>query len=284
VDLLRAHRRWLRGRFHSGASLHRVGEAAEHRCRHGLGLVEDHRAVPPSLRAAQVRARHGVHAAVVATLGPRDEHKAALDVSRAPSGELAELAHGRPVGVQAVVAHREDAPPATLASLARRSLSRLFLPLQRPARIVQNGASLDEIVLRNVLVNPYTPARTLARFGRAAPLSSLWVVQSVASNSSTPATVLRRLANHREVAIRWTVAGNPSTPGAAVRRLGRSDDAVMRWFLSRHHVVPSHELVEGWRQIERWRCARHTDRMSRSSWIRRASSTWRSESRRLAIH
>ena len=229
-------------------------------------------------------ARHGVHAAVVATLGPCDEHQAVLDVSRTPSGELAALAHGRSVRVQAAVAQREDAPPATLASLARRSFSRLFLPLQRPARIMQNGASLDEIVLRNVLVNPYTPARTLARFGRAAPLLSLWVVQSVASNPSTPGTVLPRLANHREVAIRLTVAGNASTPRVAVRRLARSDDAVMRWFLARHHVVHRMNWWSGWRQIERWRCARHTDRMSRSSWIRRASSTWRSGSRRLAIH
>lgn len=189
-------------------------------------------------------ARHGVDALVVATLGPRDELDAVLDVSRAPSGALAELAHGRSVGVQAAVASREDTAPATLASLARRSFSRLIWPHQRRALIMQSGASLDEIVLRNVLVNPSTPARTLAGFGRAAPSLGLWVVQSVASNPSTPATVLRRLANHNAVAIRWTVAGNASTPAVAVGRLGRSDDAVTRWFLARHHVVPPHVLFE----------------------------------------
>jgi hypothetical protein len=189
-------------------------------------------------------ARHGVDALVVATLGPSVEHDAVLDASRARSDELAELAQGRSVGVQAAVARREDTPPATLASLARRSFSRLFRPHQRPAGIMQNGASLDEIVLRNVLVNPSTPARTLARFGRAAPSLSLWIVQSVASNPSTPATVLRRLADHNAVAIRWTVAGNASTPAVAVGRLARSDDAVTRWFLARHHVVPPHALVE----------------------------------------
>lgn len=182
-------------------------------------------------------ARHGVAGMLVALLGPRDERDAVLAVSRAPSGELAELARGRSVGIRAAVADREDAPPATLASLARRSFSRLFWP-QR------NGPLLDETVLRNVLVNPSTPARTLARFGRAAPLLSLWVVQSVASNPSTPATVLRRLANHNEVAIRWTVAGNASTPAVAVDRLARSADAVMRWFLTRHHLVPPAALVE----------------------------------------
>ena len=181
-------------------------------------------------------ARHPVDALVVATLGPRDELGAVLDASRAPSGELAQLAYGSSVGVRAAVARREDTPPATLASLARRSFSRLFWPRQ--------PSNLDEIVLRNVLVNPSTPARTLAWFGRAAPLSSLWVVQSVASNPSTPATVLSYLANHDEVAIRWTVAGNASTPADAVGRLARSGDAVTRWFLARHHVVPPHALVE----------------------------------------
>jgi hypothetical protein len=181
-------------------------------------------------------ARHGVGSLVVATLGPREEHGAVLEVSRAPSGELALLARGRSVAVQAAVASREDTPPATLASLARRSFWRLFWPHQRP--------DLDEMVLRNVLVNPSTPARTLARFGRAASLTSLWVVQSVASNPSTPAAVLRLLAKHNEVAIRWTIAGNSSTPADAVDRLTRSGDAVTRWFLARHHVVPPHFLVE----------------------------------------
>jgi hypothetical protein len=109
---------------------------------------------------------------------------------------------------------------------------------------MQNGVSLDEIVLRNVLVNPSTPARTLARFGRAAPLLSLWVLQSVASNASTPAAVLRRLANHIAIAIRWTVAGNASTP--ALRSIGSNDQTTpfTRWFLARHHVVPPHALVD----------------------------------------
>lgn len=195
-------------------------------------------------------ARHPVDALIIATLGPRDEHGAVLDASRAPSGELAQLARGHSVSVQAAVAHREDTPPTTLASLARRSSSRLFWPRQ--------PSDPNEIVLRNVLVNPSAPARTLARFGRAAPLSSLWVVQSVASNPSTPATVLSHLANHNEVAIRWTVAGNASTPADAVRRLARSGDAVTHWFLARHHVVSPHALVE-WVAADRWvaLCAAH---------------------------
>jgi hypothetical protein len=145
---------------------------------------------------------------------------------------------------------------------------------------MQNGVSLDEIALWNVLVNPSTPARTLARFGRAAPLLSLWVVQSVASNPSTPATVLRRLANHREVA-------SQATPRHQELRSVGSQDQTTPLCAGSWLGVTSCQRMNSWsglRQIERWRRARHTDRMSRSSWIPRANSTWRSESRRLAIN